>query len=628
MKHFSSLIIVLGMAIGILCFNPIHAQNAVPRSFEKKVIRAEYLIFKKKYEAAEKVYEQALKEYIQDISAIRNYMELFPLSPYSSQRVEVLKRVAQQNNPKIIELVAQPLCQLLIQEEDWNGLRRYVHIFQSSLTKEHPLQSTLKFYAQLNGSSLKDNYEILPLGEAVNEDLDLKYPQLAFQEQQLIFTRTSPEHSGYFYTSVYDSCYGWTSPEMLDFPFNDIVPHEGFYVSPNSRYILFSKCDQKPYREQHGGGCDIYFSYYKEGAWSVPQPLGPSVNTYYDERYPVLSPDLKTLYFSSNRPGGYGGMDLYRSRFENERWQVAENLGSVVNSSGNEIAPFIFADNESLFFSSDGHAGFGGFDFFKVNISGENQEEVINLGPGINTYYDEIGMTISLEGRTAFFSSNRPQSSYSGFNLYQFKGDLGISAYQYIEGYVYDSLRYYPITNTRLKVEDRVEWPNSNSGDASYYLLKKRNAPLKIKIQNEGYVNTEVVFKEEDQIFNVDRNISLISEADWASLKDTISIRVPIEFLSVDFHQHFNDHWPEVVSFLAQRDIQHVIVNKIYYDQNGNAQIEDLYIKETINIEEAICPVWIPAHKLLFASDIIVEENEDAGNNEKKYYYEMNIISI
>lgn len=625
MKPFSSSIVILSMLLGLLCFKNIYAQNTVPKSFEKKINRAEYLIFKKKYEEAERLYEQALSEHISDGSAIKNYLELFPLAPNSYKRIEVLKRIAQQNNTKVIELVGPTLCELLINENDWSTLKRYVNLFQSSLPKDHFLQDQLKFYAQIQNPTYWQKIDIIPLDVAINESRDLIFPHLAFQEQQLIFVRSSPEHSGSIYSSIWDSCYGWTSPEMLDFPFNDMVGHEGFYVSVDSRYLFFSKCDQKPYREGHGGGCDIYFSYYQNEQWSIPKPIGPNVNTYYDEIHPMLSADLTTLYFASNRPGGYGGMDLYQSKFDNGIWGPAENLGPLVNSSGHEIAPFIFVDNQTLFFSSNGWPGYGGYDFFKVNINQTYDETPQNLGPNFNTIYDEKGITIALSGQKAYGSSNRQKSDFDGYNIYEFKGDMGLEAYQYIAGIVYDSIDYHPLNQSNILVEDRDYWPHSNKGDASYFLLKKKNQPLKVIFNYEGYEPTELRFYDETEEFNTGVHVPLISKVHAASLKDTITVSVPSYFFE-DFQENFQEKWPEINRFLAEKKIQNILIQKVFYDDLGTAHEQEINHLEIVKIEEALCPAWIPNHKLLFMSDINMNAQEEL--EDQKYFYEMKIISL
>ena len=105
--------------------------------------------------------------------------------------------------------------------------------------------------------------------------------------------------------------------------------------------------------------------------------------------YPSFSPDGKALYFASDRPGGFGGYDIYVCYQYGDSWSAPENLGPVVNSQGNEISPFF--DGTDLTFSSDYHSGFGGYDVFRAEKTDFNFDRVYHLGTGVNTSYDDYG---------------------------------------------------------------------------------------------------------------------------------------------------------------------------------------------------------------------------------------------
>jgi hypothetical protein len=122
--------------------------------------------------------------------------------------------------------------------------------------------------------------------------------------------------------------------------------------------------------------------------------------------YPALSMDGNTLYLASNRKGGFGGWDLYLSRWEGNTWSTPTNLGPKINTAGNEISPFI--DGNSLYFSSDWHPGFGGMDVFHAQLAGEEITSVETLGMGINSPADEYGFVFDNEKSIGFLTSNRP----------------------------------------------------------------------------------------------------------------------------------------------------------------------------------------------------------------------------
>ena len=142
----------------------------------------------------------------------------------------------------------------------------------------------------------------------------------------------------------------------------------------------------------------------KEGdKWANSKPL-PFNNKEYDVRNPSISKDGKTLYFSSNMPGGFGGEDIWKVSVNGDEYGTPENLGAKVNTEANESFPFITDDN-ILFFSSNGKQGFGGLDVFKLDLN--KGTEAINVGEPVNTSKDDFAFTYNATKKVGFFSSNR-----------------------------------------------------------------------------------------------------------------------------------------------------------------------------------------------------------------------------
>lgn len=166
------------------------------------------------------------------------------------------------------------------------------------------------------------------------------------------------------------------------------------------------------------GDMDIYVSQRPSvnDSWGTPTNLGPNVNSPYREFYPSLSPDGHTLYFSSTRPGGFGGQDFYASRRHNKRddfgWQPAANLGSTINTAAGEAFPFLFEDDETgsitLYFSSNRPGGTGGGDIYASTLQPDETFGSPILVAELNTPADERAPTIRRDGLEMFLSSNRP----------------------------------------------------------------------------------------------------------------------------------------------------------------------------------------------------------------------------
>jgi len=215
-------------------------------------------------------------------------------------------------------------------------------------------------------------------------------------------------------------------------------------LSPDGQFLFFTSCGSaKGY-----GSCDLFVCGRKGSDWSDPQNLGDVVNTPYWDSQPCFSADGQTLFFSSARPGGKGGSDIYFTKFKQSvGWSEPQNAGDNINTDHEEMAPFIHADGQSMYFSSKGHTGMGGFDLFisRQDSSGLWQTPV-NMGYPINTSSDEINMVVSTNGKAAYLSSDL-EGGFGGYDIYSFDlpQELGPRQVTYLEGNVYDAESKLPL---------------------------------------------------------------------------------------------------------------------------------------------------------------------------------------
>ena len=149
----------------------------------------------------------------------------------------------------------------------------------------------------------------------------------------------------------------------------------------------------------------IYTATKVGNAWKNITKLGFNISEY-AFRHPTLSLDGKKLYFSSNRPGGLGGYDIWVANRNGDTWSEPINLGAPINTAQNEAFPFIHADG-TLFFASDTKGGIGGLDMYYAKMNGKNFENVTNLGKPFNSAGDDFGLILDLDRRNGYFTSNR-----------------------------------------------------------------------------------------------------------------------------------------------------------------------------------------------------------------------------
>jgi outer membrane protein OmpA-like peptidoglycan-associated protein len=198
---------------------------------------------------------------------------------------------------------------------------------------------------------------------------------------------------------------------LISLPFNTQFNEGAITVSPNERMCVYTACD----RENSIGGCDLFIRNYSSAdGWSKEYNLGKNVNSKKWETQASFSPDGKYLYFISNREGGFGRDDIWRSEITAEGFLQAENLGKKINTKYNEMSPFLHPDNLTFYFASNGHIGMGDYDIYlsrRINTI-EEWEPPKNIGYPINTYNVENSLVVANDGRTAYYASNK-----SGFGL-------------------------------------------------------------------------------------------------------------------------------------------------------------------------------------------------------------------
>jgi flagellar motor protein MotB len=282
------------------------------------------------------------------------------------------------------------------------------------------------------------------VGTGINSIDDEYWPSITADGQVLMFTRqpnkiTDPGFTGIVQEDFYISYFSdnkWQKAFNAGAPLNTIQNEGAQTLSSDGSYMFFTACN----RPGGMGNCDIYFSSFTDGKWSEPSNLGAPVNTSHWESTPSISADGKALFFSSSRPGGFGGKDIWLTRLnEKNQWTEPVNLGPTINTDGDEMSPFIHFDGKTLYFASDGRVGMGGFDLFMTRLNDDSTwTEPLNLGYPINTYNDEMGLIIESGGQKAYYSSVRDKSKGKdifSFNLYE---SIRPNPVSYMKGKVFD----------------------------------------------------------------------------------------------------------------------------------------------------------------------------------------------
>ncbi|MCZ6694077.1 MAG: OmpA family protein [Bacteroidetes bacterium] len=254
--------------------------------------------------------------------------------------------------------------------------------------------------------------EIVNIGEVINSEYPEYGPIIPADESFMIFTSrrednvsTEQDADGRYHEDMYISYKNdkgeWQKPQNLGFGVNSFGHDAGIGLSSDGSQLLI-------YKSNNGG--DIYISDHSEDGWTIPVPLSGEVNTAGFESSACFTADSKHIYFTSEREGGYGGSDIYKAELlGNGTWGNIVNLGPEINTQFNEEAPQIHSDSKTLFFSSRGHNSMGGFDIFSSNYNEDSKtwSPVRNIGYPINTADEDIYFVLAANGVKAYFSSYR-----------------------------------------------------------------------------------------------------------------------------------------------------------------------------------------------------------------------------
>jgi outer membrane protein OmpA-like peptidoglycan-associated protein/Tol biopolymer transport system component len=191
----------------------------------------------------------------------------------------------------------------------------------------------------------------------------------------------------------------------------------------NNKKLFFTACN----RVDSLKGCDLWEGTFLEGRPSELKPLKGFLNSDNWESQATISCDGRTIFFASNQPGGFGGTDIWKSQLDGTgNWSQPINLGPNINTKGDEEAPFITNDGNTLYFSSTGHVGYGEQDiFFSKKINGNRWGPAVNLGNKVNTPYRELGFFLTYDGQTGYFASDKPAGN-GGMDIYKFSLDSAL----------------------------------------------------------------------------------------------------------------------------------------------------------------------------------------------------------
>lgn len=371
----------------------------------------------------------------------------------------------------------------------------------------------------------------------------------------------------------------WEKPQYLSESVNTPESQGAISITPDERQLYYAECS----RPDGYGSCDIYMAEWNEKGteWGEPKNLDnpdgtdlrrnrPSddfarLNTSYWEAQPSIAPDGKSLYFCSDRPGGFGGTDLWVSRKdENGKWGRPSNLGPDINTKGDERTPYIAFDGRTLYYASDGFPdgepakSAGEFDIYVSRYQGSRWTKPLNLGFPINSRDDEAFISSTLSGDTLYFASNRA-NGFGGFDLYMLIGNpFPQMPVILVRGVITDAKTGAPLAGTPITVENYgtgesiVQYQSLESGQ--YLFPLPAGNVYRISAEHQGYLFKSEVFEVPEMTLykRLVRDIALEPIPTKITVPLKTSLTVLFDFDKADLRPESKPELERAIRFINQ----------------------------------------------------------------------------
>ncbi|MBA3665392.1 MAG: PD40 domain-containing protein [Bacteroidetes bacterium] len=367
--------------------------------------------------------------------------------------------------------------------------------------------------------------EVTNLGPDVNSKYDDKNPCITADGSKLVFTTRRPESTnseldaegdGKYFEDIFISNYDSAGKK---FGKADEVPgsintkaHDACTsISADGKQIFLYKNDIND-KESRGG--DVFVSKVNSGKWKTPEPIGKPIASSYWEGGACISPDGKKYFFTSERPGGFGGSDIWMvERINKKEWGKPVNLGSDVNTKFDEAGMFLAPDGKTLFFCSNGPNTMGSYDVFKTVNNGGKWSTPVNLGYPINSSAKEGQLTISADARYAYISSERKgglgendiyKVDLKDYAILEADGKKKVSSgLSILKGTIRDGYEGYGLPDAEIVITDgsgaQVASTNSNENGEYFITMKGGNYTLSVKKKGFKDITESINLKTSDK---------------------------------------------------------------------------------------------------------------------------------
>jgi outer membrane protein OmpA-like peptidoglycan-associated protein len=367
------------------------------------------------------------------------------------------------------------------------------------------------------------------MGPGINSQVEDYGPSYNDDSQQLIFSSKRKVRG--IHNVVDEELYvskrqgeSWTEAEPLPKPISSPYNEGSACLSKDGTTMFFSRCECPSCH----GNCDLFVTRFKNGQWTVPQSLGMAVNSTGWDSQPTLSRTEDTLYFASDRIGGFGLSDIWFTyKLKNGQWAKAQNMGPIVNTRESEVSPFYHPLYNVLYFSSRGQLlNFGDFDIYKAYRVGGRWQEPINIGPLVNGKGSEYYFTIDADSKNLYYARSE-EKQLKNLDLYSFPLPMEAQplATTHVEGSLIDSVTQKPLQGiiSIIDVDNGIEV-------ASKYVRPDGSFDFDL-IDGSKYV----MLIQSPDYFTVEKKFDLKADTVMKLMTTSIDYNIPLIFKNIEF---------------------------------------------------------------------------------------------
>lgn len=517
----------------LLTFNCLFAQDPGRSSNKKaqKLYDAGITLFdQRNYQAAIPVFREAIeKDPMFAGAALMIGMSYIEMGDYYAG-IDAYKQ-AISINPRVFSGVYLELGELNMKLGQYKDAKKYLEIYLN----EHKPENELRIKAE----NLLDNayfaqqavqhpvpFDLTNLGPNINTKFHDYSPFISADGKYLFYSQTIDDsrNPAGKQEDIYMSQWNgkeWGPSRNIGSPVNTVHNEGAPVVSPDGTFMVFSACaeyDGYGPKRQGLGSCDLFVSFLNGNQWAPARNLGDKINTRFWEGQASVSSDGRTIYFSSSRPGGRGQADIYSIMLTDSGWTDPQNLGPHINTAGKEMGVFIHPDNQTLYFSSNGHIGMGGYDLYvcRKNEKGEWGAPV-NLGYPINTFKDEMSLFVDPKGKLAYITSDR-EGGMGSEDLYSFEiyKEIAPQPITHLQGKVYDADTKEPLSSRfeliDIETGEVVVESHANPGNGEFLVCLLSGRDYALNVSEDGYLfhSESFTIKSSDALNEVyKKNIAL-----------------------------------------------------------------------------------------------------------------------